>query len=50
VATEWEELASLDWTKAAQLMARPAVVDARNLLDAATMRRAGFVYEGVGVP
>ncbi len=50
VATEWDELASLDWTKAAQLMARPAVVDARNLLDAATMRRAGFVYEGVGVP
>ena len=50
VATEWEEFAALDWAKVAQLMARPAVVDARNLLDASTMRKAGFAYEGVGVP
>ena len=30
-------------------MAPPhAVVDARNLLDAATLRRLGFAYQGIG--
>ena len=30
------------------LMRRPAIVDARNLLDPAAMRRRGFEYCGVG--
>jgi hypothetical protein len=29
-------------------MAKPKVVDARNLLDPAAMRRLGFTYQGVG--
>jgi hypothetical protein len=29
-------------------LSRPAVVDARNLLDPVALRRRGFTYEGVG--
>lgn len=50
VLTEWEEFRSLDLEKAAGLMARPAMVDARNLFDPSAARRAGFVYDGVGRP
>ncbi|MGH9101120.1 MAG: UDP binding domain-containing protein, partial [Acidimicrobiales bacterium] len=48
--TEWDELRGLDFSKVADLMASPAVVDARNLLDPAALRRAGFTYAGVGRP
>lgn len=48
VLTEWGELAGLDFDKVADVMARPAVVDARNLLDPAVLRRSGFEYVGVG--
>jgi UDPglucose 6-dehydrogenase len=46
--TEWEELRWLDFERLRSLMRRPAVVDARNLLDPAAMRRRGFEYTGVG--
>jgi UDPglucose 6-dehydrogenase len=49
VATEWEEFRWLDFEKVGDLMERRAVVDARNLLDPAAMRRAGFAYEGIGI-
>ena len=48
VLTEWDELRWLDFRKVHELMDRPAVVDARNLLDPAAMRRWGFAYEGIG--
>ncbi|HMC43516.1 MAG TPA: UDP binding domain-containing protein, partial [Acidimicrobiales bacterium] len=48
VLTEWDELRWLDFRKVHDLMAKPAVVDGRNLLDPAAMRRWGFVYEGIG--
>jgi len=46
--TEWEELRWLDFERVRSLMRHPAVVDARNLLDPAAMRRRGFEYTGVG--
>lgn len=48
VLTEWDEFRWLDFRKVRDLMAQPRVVDARNLLDPAAMRRLGFLYEGVG--
>ncbi len=48
--TEWDELRELDFAKVAGVMASPAMVDARNLLDPAALRRAGFTYAGVGRP
>lgn len=50
VGTEWDEFRWLDFDKVAALMRNPAVLDARNLLEPAAMRRAGFTYEGIGIP
>jgi UDPglucose 6-dehydrogenase len=49
LATEWEEFRWLDFDKVGSVMARRAIVDARNLLDPATLRLAGFEYEGIGI-
>jgi UDPglucose 6-dehydrogenase len=48
VLTEWDEFRRLDFAKVAAALARPRVVDARNLLDPAALRRGGFTYEGIG--
>jgi UDPglucose 6-dehydrogenase len=46
--TEWDEFRWLDFDKVYEAMSTPNVVDARNLLDLAAMRRRGFTYEGIG--
>ena len=48
VLTEWDEFRWLDFAKVAEGMKHPAIVDARNLLDAAPLRNLGFDYEGLG--
>ena len=48
LVTEWPEFAELDWSAAAETMARPLLIDGRNFLDAAQLRAAGFEYEGIG--
>ncbi|HUA96347.1 MAG TPA: UDP-glucose/GDP-mannose dehydrogenase family protein, partial [Acidimicrobiales bacterium] len=48
--TEWNELRGLDFAKVRDLMASPAIVDTRNLLDPAALRRLGFTYRGIGRP
>jgi UDPglucose 6-dehydrogenase len=48
VLTEWPEFRDLDLTKVAAAMARPAIVDARNVLEPADARAAGFTYAGMG--
>lgn len=48
VLTEWDEFRWLDFAKVAGLMKAPRIVDTRNLLEPAAMRRRGFAYEGVG--
>jgi UDPglucose 6-dehydrogenase len=50
VLTEWDEFRWLDFDKVRDAMARPAIVDGRNLLDPAALRRRGFTYVGVGRP
>lgn len=50
VLTEWDELRRVDFDKVADLMNEPRVVDCRNLLDPAAVRRRGFTYEGLGRP
>jgi len=50
VLTEWDEFRWVDFEKLAGVMADARLVDARNLLDAAAVRRKGFAYEGVGRP
>jgi UDPglucose 6-dehydrogenase len=48
LATEWNEFRLLDLGRLRQLLARPLVVDLRNLYDPAKMRERGFTYVGVG--
>jgi UDPglucose 6-dehydrogenase len=48
VLTEWDAVRWLDFGRVATAMRRSSVVDTRNLLDPATMRRFGFEYRGVG--
>jgi UDPglucose 6-dehydrogenase len=48
VLTEWDEFRWLDFDKVAAAMATPVILDARNLLDPASLRRRGFAYEGMG--
>jgi len=48
LVTEWSDFAELDWSAAAERMARALIVDGRNFLDAETLIQAGFEYEGIG--
>jgi UDPglucose 6-dehydrogenase len=48
VLTEWDEFRWLEFAKVHAAMAQPRVVDARNLLDPAQLRRIGFTYTGIG--
>jgi len=48
IVTEWDELRGLASPEVRDAMARPLIIDGRNLLDPATTRDAGFAYEGIG--
>ena len=48
VLTEWDEFRWLDFGRVRVAMTKPVVVDARNLLDPAQLRRIGFDYTGIG--
>ena len=48
VLTEWDDFRWLDYGRVHALMAVPAIVDARNLLDPSALRRIGFAYSGIG--
>lgn len=46
--TEWQELREIDFDVVASRMRGNLVVDGRNAFDAARVRAAGLVYEGMG--
>ncbi|MEY4776402.1 MAG: hypothetical protein RL759_915 [Verrucomicrobiota bacterium] len=49
VLTEWPAYATLDWGRlSARLKPRTVVVDGRNILDAAAVRRAGLLLRCIG--
>ncbi|SVA95652.1 uncharacterized protein METZ01_LOCUS148506 [marine metagenome] len=48
VLTEWEDFQVADPTAVAARLTRPAVVDARNLLDRTLWEGHGFDYQGIG--
>src|SRR5438874_3989540 len=50
IVTEWPELRSLTAAEYRDAMARPLIIDGRNLLDPEEARTAGFAYEGIGRP
>ena len=48
--TEWDEFRLLDWARIRGTMARPLVLDGRNLLHPTDMKSLGFEYHSVGRP
>ena len=50
IATEWKEFRDLDWNKIRESMARPLIVDGRNLLSPQQMKALGFEYLSFGRP
>jgi UDPglucose 6-dehydrogenase len=48
IATEWDEFQRLDWKRVHSEMARPLVIDARNVLNPAEMESLGFEYYSFG--
>jgi UDPglucose 6-dehydrogenase len=50
IVTEWPELATLARAEVREAMARPLIIDGRNMLDPAAVRAAGFEYEGIARP
>jgi UDPglucose 6-dehydrogenase len=50
IVTEWPDLAAVASPEVRDAMARPVIVDGRNLLDPVATRAAGFIYEGIGRP
>ncbi|MGO9640634.1 MAG: UDP binding domain-containing protein, partial [Candidatus Acidiferrales bacterium] len=50
VLTEWPQFKQLDWGRIHREMARPLILDARNMLDPLTMRLQGFEYDSFGRP
>jgi UDPglucose 6-dehydrogenase len=50
IVTEWEEFKKLDWKRIHKSMARPLVIDGRNLLSPVEMKSLGFEYHSIGRP
>jgi UDPglucose 6-dehydrogenase len=50
IVTEWEQFRALDLARLKQTMARPVVVDLRNIYRPDDMVHHGFTYVGVGRP
>jgi UDPglucose 6-dehydrogenase len=50
IITEWEQFRALDLDELKRVMARPVVIDLRNIYRPDDMTRRGFVYHGIGRP
>ena len=48
IITGWADYKKLDFARMKSVMARPVVIDTNNMLDAAAMEKAGFVYLDIG--
>jgi UDPglucose 6-dehydrogenase len=48
IVTEWEQFRALDLRRLKDLMARPVLVDLRNIYRAEELTKLGFRYRGVG--
>jgi UDPglucose 6-dehydrogenase len=50
VMTDWNEYRNPDFRRIHEALARPVVVDARNLYDTGRMAALGFAYQSIGRP
>jgi UDPglucose 6-dehydrogenase len=50
IVTEWEQFRALDLDRLKRVMARPVMIDLRNVYRPEEMARHGFIYDSVGRP
>jgi UDPglucose 6-dehydrogenase len=50
IVTDWNEYRHPDFARIKSTLARPVVIDGRNLYDPAKMRSLGFIYHSIGRP
>jgi UDPglucose 6-dehydrogenase len=50
IVTEWREYRNPDFPRIKQLLARPLIVDGRNLYDPDKLAGLGFTYDSIGRP
>jgi len=50
IVTEWEQFRALDFARLKAVMARPVLIDLRNIYRPEELARAGFTYESIGRP
>jgi UDPglucose 6-dehydrogenase len=50
IVTEWEQFRALDFDRLKKVMAKPVMVDLRNVYRAEQAARYGFAYESIGRP
>ncbi len=50
IVTEWSEFSNLDLNEIKQSMAKPNIVDGRNVYDPIEMKKLGFAYRSIGRP
>jgi UDPglucose 6-dehydrogenase len=48
IVTEWEQFRALDFARLKKVMAKPVLVDLRNVYQPDEIARHGFAYEGIG--
>jgi len=48
ILTDWEEFRVQDFSRVREVMRGRGIIDTRNCLDPASIRRLGFEYQGVG--
>jgi len=48
IVTEWLEYRNPDFARMKQLLARPLIVDGRNLYEPDKLSRLGFTYDTIG--
>jgi UDPglucose 6-dehydrogenase len=48
ICTEWNEFKQVDLVRIKTIMARPIIVDGRNIYDPETLYELGFTYRAVG--
>src|SRR5581483_10729705 len=48
IVTEWSQFRALDLARLRLEMAKPIIIDLRNIYRPTEMARAGFIYESIG--
>ena len=48
IATEWDQFIKCNWSEVKSRMKGPIILDARNCINAQTVRKHGLLYLGVG--